>query len=99
MLFRSGNVGLLGVIKKDIRAGALRTLVLGDGGRRLTHKRYKGSIRCTQKKGLLSCVIGSRSDGQEWRLLSSFIGRLSGKYADRVQGVNIEFPEIGRKKR
>ena len=31
--------------------------------------------------------------GEEWKLLSSFLGRLADKYADQVHSIHIQFPD------
>jgi hypothetical protein len=78
-----------------MRAGELRTFEASKRGRRIQHKNilYPGWMNWSVHDGMINCeVISPRKPGREWQLFSAFLGRLADRYADRIIGINIQFP-------
>ena len=50
--------------------------------------------------GVVTCeIVSPHKPGQEWKILSSFVGRLADRYGDRIHGIGIQFfDEVGRKR-
>jgi len=82
---------------RAMRQGDLRTFRSERRGRKITHinENYPGWINWDDSHGVISCEIRSpkQRPRQEWKLLSSFIGRLADKYADAVHSIHVQFPE------
>ena len=78
-----------------MRSGELRTFEASKRGRRIQHKNilYPGWMNWSVHDGMINCeVISPRKPGREWQLFSAFLGRLADRYADRIIGINIQFP-------
>ena len=94
---------LLQTLKSAIRSGALRTFDLHRRGHKVTHrsKDYHGWMNWDSKMGVVTCeILSPKMPGQEWKILSSFVGRLADRYGDRVHSIGIQFcDEVGRKRR
>ncbi len=92
---------LLETLKSAIRSGNLRTFALHKHGRKVTHasKDYHGWMNWDSKMGVLTCeILSPQKPGQEWKILSSFVGRLADRYGDRVHSISIQFfDEVGGK--
>ena len=78
-------------MRKDMRSGNLRTLVLAKRGSKVKHKKFGGWMNWKSRKGVLYCEIHSRQN-KEGQFLKSLIGRLYDRYAKLVNSVNIQFP-------
>jgi hypothetical protein len=81
---------------KDMRSGKLRTFRALRRGRRVQHITYPGWLNWSEEQGLIECeILSPRRPGYEWQLFSAFIGRLADRYADRIVGINVQFPDGG----
>ena len=93
---------LLETLKSAIRSGDLRTFELHKHGRKVTHKSkdYHGWMNWESKMGVVTCeIVSPHKPGQEWKILSSFVGRLADRYGDRIHGIGIQFfDEVGQKR-
>jgi hypothetical protein len=93
---------LLEALKSAIRSGDLRTFELHKRGRKVTHKSkdYHGWMNWNSSMGVVTCeIVSPHKPGQEWKILSSFVGRLADRYGDRIHGIGIQFfDEVGRKR-
>jgi hypothetical protein len=79
-----------------MRAGELRTFEATRRGRRIQHKNvlYPGWMSWSAHDGMINCeVVSPRKPGREWQFFSAFLGRLADRYADRIIGINIQFPD------
>ena len=82
------------ILVKAMRDGDLKTFTAQDRGRKITHVRYPGWMKWTQAHGVILCEIRSpKKPGEEWQLLSAFVGRLAHRFADQVQSIQIQFLE------
>jgi hypothetical protein len=79
------------MVKKqaEIRRGGRGTF--SRAGARWTHVRYKGSIAITRAGEALSARIKSPEEGDEARLLSSFLGWLDRHFGKRLHSINIQY--------
>jgi hypothetical protein len=79
------------MIKKqaEIRRGGRGTF--SRAGARWTHVRYRGSINMKPTGDGLSARIKSPDDGDEARLLSSFLGWLDRHFGERLSSINIQY--------
>ena len=78
-----------------MRAGELRTFEATRRGRRIQHKNvlYPGWMNWSVHDGMINCeVVSPYKPGREWQFFSAFLGRLADRYADRIVGINIQFP-------
>lgn len=93
---------LLEVLKNAMRSGDLRTFVLHKRGRKVTHrsKDYHGWMNWDSRMGVITCeILSPHKPGQEWKILSSFVGRLADRYGDRIHDIGIQFFDQVSKKR
>jgi len=92
---------LFETLKDAMRSGDLRTFELKKHGRKITHKSadYHGWINWDSQMGVITCEILSPKMGDEWKLLSSFVGRLANRFSGLVQSVNIQFEEPAKARR
>ena len=97
------GVKLFSVLKRAMRSGDLRTFSLERHGTRVTHVRSPGFMNWTDAEGIIACEIRSpRDEGKEWQLLSNVVGRLSDRFPDLVESINIQLaapPVIAPKKK
>jgi hypothetical protein len=79
------------MVKKqaEIRRGGRGTF--SRAGARWTHVRYKGSIAIKRAGDALSARIKSPDDGDEARLLSSFLGWLDRHFGKRLRSISIQY--------
>jgi hypothetical protein len=85
------GVKLFSVLKRAIRSHDLRTFSLERRGTRVLHVRSPGFMNWTSAEGIIACEIKSpRDEGKEWQLLSNVIGRLSDRFPDLVESINIQ---------
>jgi hypothetical protein len=93
---------LLETLKSAIRSGDLRTFQLHRRGRKVTHrsKDYHGWMNWDSRMGVVTCeILSPHKPGQEWKILSSFVGRLADRYAELIRGIGIQFfDEAGAKR-
>lgn len=90
------NTKLYKTLVDAMRSGDLRTFSATKRGRKVTHTNpsYPGWMSWSYHKGVIVCkVVSPRKQGNEWRLLSAFVGRLADKYAGLVHSINIQFPD------
>jgi hypothetical protein len=83
------------MLVEAMRSGELRTFIAKKRGRKILHKNsaYPGWMNWSVSEGIISCeVISPNKPGREWQLFSAFLGRLADRYADRIVGINIQFP-------
>src|SRR2546427_12941450 len=84
---------LLETLKSAIRSGDLRTFELHKHGRKVRHKSkdYHGRMNGESKMGVVTCeIVSPHKPGQEWRILSSCLGRLSDRYRSRRHPIAIQ---------
>jgi hypothetical protein len=98
------GVKLFSVLKRAMRSGDLRTFSLERRGTRVIHVRSPGFMSWTSTEGIIACEIRTpRDEGKEWQLLSNVIGRLSDRFPDLVESINIQLAappaEPAKKKR
>jgi hypothetical protein len=98
------GVKLFSVLKRAMRSGDLRTFSLERRGTRVIHVRSPGFMNWTATEGIIACEIRTpRDEGKEWQLLSNVIGRLSDRFPDLVESINIQLApravEPAKKKR
>ena len=85
------GVKLFSVLKRAMRSGDLRTFSLERHGTRVIHVRSPGFMNWTSAEGIIACEIRSpRDEGKEWQLLSNVVGRLSDRFPDLVESINIQ---------
>jgi hypothetical protein len=85
------GVKLFNVLKRAMRSGDLRTFSLERRGTRVIHVRSPGYMNWTAAEGIIACEIKSpRDEGKEWQLLSNVVGRLSDRFPDLVESINIQ---------
>ncbi len=93
---------LFEALKGAMRSGDLRTFKLHKRGRKVTHmaKDYHGWMNWDSRMGVVTCeILSPHKPGQEWKILSSFVGRLADRYAGRIHGIGIQFSdEVGKKR-
>lgn len=90
---------LFETLKDAMRSGGLRTFELFKRGRKIKHRAegYHGWINWEYKMGVITCeVLSPQKPGHEWKLLSSFVGRLADRYADKVHSISIQFDQAPR---
>jgi hypothetical protein len=93
---------LFPTLKEAMRSGDLRTFSLQKRGWKVVHEKYPGWINWSYGQGVITCeILSPRKLGSEWQLLSAFVGRLSHKFASRVESMNIQLtpPEEAKPKR
>ena len=92
---------LFETLKHAMRSGELKTFRLEKGGRKVTHVRYPGRIKWENNRGVITCEFLSPRPGDEWQLLSAFVGRLAHRYGELAQNVSIQFEssEAGSRKK
>ena len=82
------------VLIAAMRAGELRTFKALKRGRKIEHITYPGWMNWSSAEGVISCaVLSPRKPGQEWQLFSAFLGRLAARYADRIEVIDVQFPD------
>ena len=82
---------LYATLKRAMRSGTLRTFSLAKRGSRVVHQRYPGWMNWSHAQGAITCeILSPRKREGEWQLLSSFVGRLADKFADRVESIHIQ---------
>lgn len=82
---------LFATLKRAMRGGTLRTFSLARRGTRVVHQRYPGWINWSHVQGAITCeILSPRKREGEWQLLSSLVGRLADKFADRVESIHIQ---------
>ena len=85
------GVKLFNVLKRAMRSGDLRTFSLERRGARVIHVRSPGYMNWTAAEGIIACEIKSpRDEGKEWQLLSNVVGRLSDRFPNLVESINIQ---------
>ena len=85
------GVKLFNVLKRAMRSGDLRTFSLERRGARVTHVRSPGFMNWTAAEGIIACEIRApRDEGKEWQFLSNVVGRLSDRFPDLVESINIQ---------
>lgn len=90
------GTGLRQRLLHAMRHGELRTFKAEKRGKKVVHLNaaYHGWITWEDSHGVITCEIKSpQKPGEEWKLLSSFLGRLADKYADQVHSIHIQFPQ------
>ncbi len=93
------NAQLYKTLKKALRTGDLKTLFLMNRGKKVVHKSpgYPGWMNWSHDDGVILCnVISPQKHGEEWKLFSSIIGRLSDKYAHLIHNITIQFPSADK---
>ena len=79
------------VLKRAMRSGELRTFSLERHGTRVVHVTAAGYMNWTSAEGIIACEIKSpRDEGKEWQFLGNFVGRLSDRFPDFVESINIQ---------
>ena len=82
---------LFNILKRAMRSGELRTFSLKRHGTRVVHVSASGYMNWTAAEGIIACEIKSPRDvGKEWQFLSNVVGRLSDRYPDFVESINIQ---------
>jgi hypothetical protein len=82
---------LFATLRRAMRGGTLRTFSLERRGSRVVHQRYPGWMNWSHTQGAITCeILSPRKREGEWQLLSSFVGRLADKFADRVESIHIQ---------
>jgi hypothetical protein len=85
------GVKLFSILKRAMRSGDLRTFSLERRGTRVKHVRSPGYMNWTATEGIIACEIHSpRDEGKEWQMLSNVVGRLSDRFPDFVESINIQ---------
>jgi hypothetical protein len=85
------GVKLFNLLKRAMRSGDLRTFSLERHGKRVIHVRSPGYMNWTSAEGIIACEIRSpRDEGKEWQFLSNVVGRLSDRFPDFVESINIQ---------
>lgn len=85
------GVKLFNLLKRAMRSGDLRTFSLERRGTRVTHVRSPGFMNWVNAEGIIACEIRTpRDEGKEWQLLSNVVGRLSDRFPDFVESINIQ---------
>jgi hypothetical protein len=82
-----------------MRSGDLRTFVVTDRGKKVTHVRHPGLMRWKESDGVITGTLRGTKGENAWQLLGAFLGRLAHKYADRVESIEIRFMETVKAKR
>jgi hypothetical protein len=82
-----------------MRSGDLRTFVVTDRGKKVTHVRHPGLMRWKESNGVITGTLRGTKGENAWQLLGAFLGRLAHKYADRVESIQIRFVETVKVKR
>ena len=89
---------LYATLVKAMRSGDLRTFSVKNRGRTVQHIRYPGRLKWSPGEGRIVGVLQSPGKtGNEWQLLSAFVGRLAHRYNDRIESIRVEFPEAVRR--
>ena len=79
---------------RAMREGQLRTFRVENRGRRVVHVRYPGRITWTHAQGVIDgTVVSPKRQGNEWQIFSALMGRLAQRYAERISGIIVQFPE------
>jgi hypothetical protein len=81
-------------LKEAMSTGQLKTFVVQKRGKKVTHTNpnYPGWMNWSSSSGAISCqILSPQKPGEEWKLLSSFLGRLAHKYYKEVHSINIQF--------
>lgn len=81
-------------LKDAMNSGELKTFLTQKKGKKVIHtnKNYPGWINWSTSAGVTTCeVLSPQKPGEEWKLLSAFIGRLADKYREDVHSINIQF--------
>jgi len=81
------------LLRAAIKARRIKsfTVVQVQGGLKIQHKLYVGSIKFTQKKAILFATLRCQNQGKQWQLLESFIGRMTYHFQDKMSAINIQF--------
>jgi hypothetical protein len=82
------------MIKKQVEIRRSGRGTFSRAGSRWTHIRYKGSIAMKSGADALSARIKSPEDGDEARLLSSFLGWLDRHFGEKLVSITIHYQQI-----
>ena len=82
-----------------MRAGDLRTFVVTDRGKKVTHVRHPGLMRWSASEGVITGTLRGAKGEDAWQLLGAFLGRIAHKYAEGVESISIRFVETVKVKR
>ena len=89
---------LMKTLLAAMRQGELRTFVAKRRGTRILHRSpsIPGWITWERSGGVILCsIVSPRSPGDEWHLLSVFLGRLAHRYSDSIHSISIQFGTSG----
>ena len=81
-------------LKDAMSSGELRTFEIQKKGKKVSHKnkKYPGWMNWSSSYGVINCeILSPQKPGEEWKLLSAFVGRLSDKYSKEIHSINIQF--------
>lgn len=74
-----------------MRSGELRTFAAADRGRAVTHLRYPGRMRWSEKDGTILATLSGPKGEAPWQLLGAFLGRIAHRYSAQVESIRMDF--------
>jgi len=90
------GVGLYKDLIDAMRTGKLQTFIISRDRKKVKHTNVTcpGWMKWSNMGGVMVCeIVSPRKLGEEWKLLSAFIGRLADKYPNEIHNISIQFPE------
>ena len=92
LIIEKSETKLYKKLKEAMFSGELKTFVAQKRGKRIMHRKYPGWMNWSLSSGVIICeILSPQKPGEEWKLFSSFLGRLADKYNKDIHSINIQF--------